>query len=92
MNYSGYIIVAWYKGVPYFVQQRKVINWYFYNNSVKVYKRIANAIAYAKQIKQKYAAETVKVYGINELYKVYPDNIRRWEKEETERILFSTDD
>lgn len=83
-----FIVVAWYGGIPYMLQYRNVLNWYFDNNDIKVYKSKKTAIKAAWKVSAKYKSETIRIYSITEGESVCVDNIRRWEREEAERIVF----
>ena len=83
-----FIIAAWYGGIPYMFQNRNVLNWYFDNNHIKVYKSKKTAIKAAWKISAKYKFEFIRVYSITEGEMVGIDHIRRWEREEAERIVF----
>jgi len=91
MEENKYIIVAFFKGVPYFLQMRGVVNWFFYNNVAKVYKTLKCATNAAKKVRAKYACEQVKVYQVNDAYDASVDNVHKWEKHEKERIMFVAD-
>lgn len=83
-----FVVVAWHGGIPYILQYRNVLNWYFINNRTKVFKTKKTAIKEACKIMAKYRSECVKVYSITENESVYGDAIRKWEREEAERIAF----
>ena len=83
-----FIVVAWFGGIPYMLQYRGVVDWYFYNNHIKVFKTKKTAIKDAYKVAAKYKYDTIKVYSITEGEGVCGDNIRRWEREEAERIVF----
>lgn len=83
-----FIVVAWYGGIPYMLQNRNVLNWYFDNNRIKVYKTKKNAINAAYKVYAKYKSEFIRVYSITEEESVCADNIRKWEREEVERVVF----
>ena len=83
-----FIVVALYGGIPYMLQNRNVLNWYFDNNHVKVYKSKQTAIKAAWKVSAMYKYEFIRVYSITEGEGVCADNIRRWEREEAERIVF----
>lgn len=82
-----YIIVAWYGGIPYMLQMRGVINWCFYNNRIKTFKRLDTAIVNANKIAANYKYDIIKVYGVIDGETICSDNIRKWDLEEKERIL-----
>ena len=87
--FNKFIVVAWYQGIPYFLQGRGIINWYFYNNNLKVYKSIKAAIKSAYGIISHYKCNCVKVYRIYEADGfIGGDSIRMWEREQPERIVF----
>lgn len=83
-----FIVVVWYGGIPYMLQYRGVVNWYFYNNHIKVFKAKKTAIKAAYKVAARYMYDTIKVYSITEGDEVCTDNIRKWEREEAERIVF----
>ena len=87
-NLERFIVVAWYGGIPYMLQYRNVLNWYFDNNHIKVYKSKKTAIKAAWKVSAKYKSESIRVYSITEGEMVGTDHIRRWEREEAERIVF----
>jgi hypothetical protein len=70
------------------LQNRNVLNWYFDNNHIKVYKSKKTAIKAAWKVSSKYKFEFIRVYSITEGEMVGTDHIRRWEREEAERIVF----
>lgn len=83
-----FIVVAWYGGIPYMLQNRNVLNWYFDNNHIKVYKSKKIAIKAAWKVSAKYKSQFIRVYSITEGEGVCADNIRKWENTEAERIVF----
>lgn len=87
-NLERFIVVAWYGGIPYMLQYRNVLNWYFDNNHIKVYKSKKTAIKAAYKVAARYMYDTIKVYSITEGEMVGTDHIRKWEREEAERIVF----
>ena len=84
-----YIIVAWYGGIPYMLQMRGVINWCFYNNRIKTFKTLETAIRNVNKIAANYKYDIIKVYAVNNNEIVSSDNIRKWDLEESERIVFA---
>lgn len=64
-NSKRYIIVAFYKGLPYLLQYKGVLSNIFYNNHIKTFKTKETAIKNAHKIAHKYKASSVKVYEIN---------------------------
>ena len=82
-----FIVVAWYGGIPYMLQYRNMLNWYFDNNHIKVYKSKQAAIKNAWKVSARYKYDTIKVYSITEGEMVDTDHIRKWEHEEAERIM-----
>ena len=84
-----YIIVAWYGGIPYMLQMRGVINWCFYNNHIKTFKTLETAIRNANKIAANYKYDIIKVYAINDNDTIGTDYIRKWDLEESERIVFT---
>lgn len=88
-NIKGlFIVVAWYEGIPYILQGRNVLNWYFANNSPKVYKNLKTATKAAYKVWSRYKSKVVKVYRINEDEMIGSDTIRKFEREMPERIVF----
>lgn len=83
-----FIVVAWYGGIPYMLQNRNVLNWYFDNNCIKLYKSKKTAIKAAWNVSAKYKSESIRVYSITEGEMVGTDHIRKWENMEAERIVF----
>ena len=83
-----FIIVAWHGGIPYMLQNRNVLNWYFDNNYIKVYKSKKTAIKAAYKVSARYKYDTIRIYSITEGEMVGIDHFRRWENEEAERIVF----
>ena len=65
-NSKRYIIVAFYKGLPYLLQYKGVLSNIFYNNHIKTFKTKETAIKNAHKIAHKYKVSSVKVYEINE--------------------------
>ena len=64
-NSIRYIVVAFYKSIPYLLQYKGVLSNSFYNNCVKTFKTKQTAIKNAHKIAHKYKASSVKVYEIN---------------------------
>ena len=83
-----FIVVAWYCGTPNMLQYRGVVDIFFYNNHIKVFKTKKTAIKDAYKVAAKYKYDTIKVYSITEGEMVCTDHIRRWEREEAERVVF----
>ena len=84
-----YIIVVWYGGIPYMLQMRGVINWCFYNNHIKTFKRLETAIRNSHKVAANYKYDIIKVYAINDNDRIGTDYIRKWDREESERIVFT---
>jgi hypothetical protein len=82
-----FIVVAWFGGIPYMLQYRGVVEWYFYNNNIKVFKTKKTAIKAAYKVSARYKYDTIKVYSITEGEMVSTDHIRMWEREESERVV-----
>ena len=87
-NLERFIVVAWYGGIPYMLQNRNVLNWYFDNNRIKTYKSKQTAIKAAWKVSAKCKFNSIRVYSITEGEGVCGDNIRKWENMEAERIVF----
>ena len=85
---NKFIVVCWYNEIPYMLQYRNVVNYYFYNNRIKVFKTSKTAIATANKLSRKYLNSSVKVYTINDNDYVGTDYIRNWDNSEKERIVF----
>lgn len=86
---ESFIIVAWYGGIPYMLQYRGVVDWFFYNNHIKTFKTRQTAIKNAHKVAARYKCDIVKVYAINDNESVSTDVIRKWEREEQNRIVFT---
>lgn len=89
MEKNLYVVVVWYGGIPHILQMRGVVNWFFYNNHPKCFKTLDSAKRNAHILSAKYMCESVKVYSLSQNECVCTDEIRRWEREERERIVFS---
>lgn len=85
---SVFIVVAWYGGIPYMLQYRNVVDWFFYNNHIKLFKSLETAKKNAYKVSARYKYDTIKVYAITEGEMVGTDHIRRWDREEAERVVF----
>ena len=83
-----FIVVAWFGGIPYMLQYRGVVEWFFYNNHIRIFKTKKTALKAAYKVAARYKYDTIKVYSITEGEMVGTDHIRRWEREEAERIVF----
>ena len=83
-----FIVAAWYGDIPYMLQNRNVLNWYFDNNHIKKYKSMQTAIKAAWKVSAMYKFNSIRVYSIAEEESVCGDNIRKWENMEAERIVF----
>lgn len=83
-----FIVVAWFGGIPYMLQYRGVVDWFFYNNHIRMFKTKKTAVKAAYKLAARYMYDTIKVYSITEGEMVGTDHIRRWEREEAERIVF----
>lgn len=83
-----FIVVAWFGGIPYMLQYRNVVDWFFYNNHIRLFKTKKTAIKAAYKVSARYKYDTIKVYSITEGEMVGTDHIRKWEREEAERIEF----
>ena len=82
-----FIVVAWYGGIPYMLQYRGVVEWFFYNNHIRMFKTKKTAEKAAYKVAAKYKYDTIKVYSMAEGEMVGTDHIRRWDNEEAERIV-----
>jgi hypothetical protein len=60
-----YVVVAFYKGIPYLLQYKGVLSNVFYNNHIKTFKTKETAIKNAHKIGYKYKVSSVKVYKID---------------------------
>lgn len=83
-----FIVVAWFGGIPYMLQYRGVVEWFFYNNHIKMFKTKKTAIKAAYKVAARYMYDNIRVYYMTEGEKVCTDIIRKWENEEAERIVF----
>ena len=83
-----FIVVAWYGGIPYMRQYRGVVEWFFHNNHIRMFKTKKTALKAAYKVAARYKYDTIKVYSMKEGEMVGTDHIRRWEREEAERIVF----
>ena len=83
-----FIVVAWYGGIPYMLQYRGVVDWCFYRNHIRMLKTKKTAIKAAYKVAARYKYDVIKVYSMTEGEMVGTDHIRRWEREEAERIVF----
>ena len=71
------------------LQGRDVMNWYFYNNYLKVYKNLKSAEKAANKVISKYKFHSVKVYCIYDTDEhIGVDAIKMWEREQPERIMY----
>ena len=87
--FNKFIVVAWYEGIHYMLQGRDVMNWYFDNNHLKVYKNLKSAEKAADKAISKYRFHSVKVYRIYDADEMIGgDAIRMWEREQIERIMY----
>lgn len=84
-----FVVVGWYCGIPYILQYRGVMDWFFYNNNVKLFKTKKAAIKNAYKVSAMYKLDCVKVYSVTDNEGVCGDYIRKWEREESEkRVVF----
>lgn len=65
-NSTRYIVVAFYKGLAYFLQYKGVLSGFFHNNNVKTFKTKETAFKNAHRIGYKYKVSSVKVYKVDE--------------------------
>ncbi|MBP5458499.1 MAG: hypothetical protein J6Y37_18560 [Paludibacteraceae bacterium] len=91
IGYEKFIVVAWWNGTPYILQMRGVLNWFFDNNSPKVFGTLQTAEKNARRICASYKNNCVKVYRIfSEKEVIGVDNLQKWEsKEQSQRVAFS---
>jgi hypothetical protein len=90
-KFDWYVVVVWYGGIPYMLQMRNVLNWYFDNNHIKLYKGLGSAVRIAHKLSARYKHESVKVYGIYADDNIGGDYFRRCEREQRDRIMFEID-
>lgn len=83
-----FIIVAWYGGIPYMLQYGNVVNWYFHNNRIRLFKTIDSAKKNAYKVSARFKYDMIKVYSISEGEMVCTDNIRKWDRNEAKRVVF----
>ena len=87
--FNKFIVVGWLYTMPYMLQGRDVMNWYFYNNYLKVYKNLKSAEKAANKVISKYKFHSVKVYRIYDADEMIGgDAIKMWEREQPERIMY----
>jgi hypothetical protein len=87
--FNKFIVVGWLYTIPYMLQGRDVMNWYFYNNYLKVYKNLKSATNAANKAISKYKFHSVKVYRIYDADEMIGgDAIKMWEREQPERIMY----
>ncbi|MBP5457119.1 MAG: hypothetical protein J6Y37_11520 [Paludibacteraceae bacterium] len=78
-----YVVVAWRYGIPYMLQMRRVLNWYFDNNRVKEFKTLVSAERDALMVRARWGGPGVRVvvYRVFDGEGVCADEVRRWERE-----------
>ncbi len=87
--FNKFIVVGWIYTIPYMLQGRDVMNWYFDNNHLKVYKNLKSAEKAANKAISKYRLHSVKVYRIYDADEMIGgDTIKMWEREQPERIMY----
>ena len=87
--FNKFIVVGWLYNIPYMLQSCGVMDWYFDNNYLKVYKNLKSAEKAADKAISKYRFHSVKVYRIYDADgNIGGDAIRMWEREQTERIMY----
>jgi len=87
--FNKFIVVGWLYTIPYMLQGRDVMNWYFDNNYLKVYKNLKSAEKAANKAISKYRLHSVKVYSIYDADEMIgSDTIKMWEREQPERIVY----
>ena len=87
--FNKFIVVGWLYNTPYMLQGRDVMNWYFYNNYLKVYKSLKSAEKAANKVISRYKFHSVKVYCIyDDDEMIGGDAIKMWEREQPERIKY----
>jgi hypothetical protein len=87
--FNKFIVVGWLYNIPYMLQGRDVMNWYFDNNYLKVYKNLKSAEKAANKAISKYRLHSVKVYRIYDADEMIgSDTIKMWEREQPESIVY----
>ena len=86
--FNKYVVVAYINGSAYMLQMRGVINWFFDNNHLKVFKTITTALKAAHKVRAQYRVDCVKVYRIydNDDY-ITCCEFPKWDKEQPERVV-----
>lgn len=80
-KFCGYVVVAWFGGIPYFLQYNGVLSWYFYNNDVKIYRSVGYGIRGVKCVVGRFRCDCVKLYGVYEDDRIGVDSVRCWERD-----------
>lgn len=86
--FNKFVVVAYLNGYAYMLQMRGVINWFFDNNHLKVFKTISTALKAAYKVRAQYKVDCVKVYRIydNDEH-ITCCEFPKWDKEQPERIV-----
>ena len=86
--FNKYVVVGFCKGSAYMLQMRGVMNWYFDNNHLKVFKSLTGALKDAHKARCRYKLDDIRVYRIfdNDDY-ITCCEFTRWAKEQPERIV-----
>lgn len=87
--FNKFVVVGYVNGYAYMLQYGGILNWYFDNNHLKVFKTLKTAIRQAHKVRAKYKVDCVKVY------RIYDDDehitccdFPKWDKEQPERVVF----
>ena len=85
---NGFAVVAYLNGQAYVLQMRGVLNWYFFNNRLRLFKSVKTAEKAARKVLGTYKVDCVKVYRIFDVDDyitccVFP----KWDKEQPERVV-----
>lgn len=86
--FNKYVVVGFYKGSAYMLQMGGIMNWYFDNNHLKVFKTLTGALNNAHKARSRYRMDDIRVY------RIFSDDdyitcceFTRWAKEQPERIV-----
>ena len=86
--FNKFAVVAYCNGSAYMLQMRGVINWFFDNNHLKVFKSVAAATKEAYKVRSRYKVDCVKIYRIyeNDDY-ITCCEFPKWDREQPERVV-----
>ena len=72
-----YIIVAYLGRIPYTLQGKLELHWYF-EKKIKSYTRLGSAIKMANKVNSKYCCDRIVVFGVNDGDTLSSDNYATW--------------